>query len=191
MQEDSQIEAEETKTTENAGKRRRIWLYALISVVSIFLLLLIIQVVQSTRRASWQSRAMPDIRVAEREACLSRAEGALQSIGSAQHDYRRSNEPGVYGSFKELQDAGHIAEGYTLSNMIESYSMTWEVNHGPTGRIDEFGIPVRSTFTIIAWPQVADDRWLHTFAITDDQIVREYNPDENDLESVRKWNPIP
>ena len=126
----------------------------------------------------------------QRYVVLSRAKGTLRSISSAQLHYQEENENKSYGSFQDLVRAGEISEGYTLGNMIEKYSMTWEVNNVSTAPTEEFPTGVRKTFTIIAWPNY-ETYLLSTFAITEDQVVRVYNPGEgNELDDVKTWDPI-
>jgi hypothetical protein len=48
-----------------------------------------------------------------------------------------------------------------------------------------------NTFTIIAFPNPGTPKHLDTFAITEDQIVRIYDPDNgNKFESVKTWDPL-
>jgi hypothetical protein len=119
----------------------------------------------------------------------SRAKGILRSIGSAELAYQQSNEMKVYGSFDALQSVGDIAEGYTLENMIEDYTMTWEVSNVSTAPTEMIDIADNS-FTVIAWPEYRT-MLLRTFAITEDQVVRVYTPaNDNELDDVKTWDPI-
>ena len=119
----------------------------------------------------------------------SRVKGTLRSIGSAQLAYQSSNNAKVYGSFDALQSVGDIAEGYTLENMIEEYYMTWEVDDVSTVPMEWVDI-ADNKFTVIAWPEY-QSLLLRTFAITEDQVVRFYNPDnDNELDDVKTWDPI-
>jgi len=96
-----------------------------------------------------------------------------------------------FGSFEALKRELFIAEGYTLGNMIENYSMSWEVNNVSTVATEELPVGAISAFTIIAWPRRTGPRYLHTFAVIDDQQVRVYNPENgNDLSRVKTWDPI-
>jgi len=118
----------------------------------------------------------------------SRAKGTLRSIGSAQLAYQNSNNARFYGSFDALQNVGDIAEGYTLEDMIEDYDMTWEVDNVSTASTEMIDIADNS-FTVIAWPEY-QTMLLRTFAITEDQVVRFYNPDnDNELGDVKTWDP--
>ncbi len=144
----------------------------------------------SSRRPAWESRA----------------KSTICSVGSSQLGYQNTNNDKLYGSFNALQRDLYIAEGYTLDNMIGSYSMTWEVHNISTVPTERTLIGAMNTFTIIAWPQsrnraFTEDRAarvysskvraLSTFAITEDQTVRVYNPEnDNELENVKTWDPI-
>jgi hypothetical protein len=122
--------------------------------------------------------------MSSREAAwLSRAKGTLKSIGSAELAYREANSRHVYGSFDALQKSKDIAQGYTLGNMIENYPMTWRAVNTP-GAV--------SNFTVIAWPRNSSPGYLDTFGITEDQIVRIFNPTnkKNQVEDVKTWDPI-
>jgi len=119
-----------------------------------------------------------------------RAKSTLRSIGSAQISYRNSNYKHVYGSLEDLQYVGEVADGYSLANMIENYSLSWEVSNIPISTIDDAPTDFDSTFTIIAYPRDLRPGFLATFAITEDQILREYDPRDNELDAVRSWDPI-
>ena len=122
---------------------------------------------------------------------MSRAKGTLRSIGSVESVYQSDNRERQYGTFEALKISQDLAEGYTLGNMIDNYSMTWRVNYTPTTVSEEFPSGIMSSFTVIAWPQ--NKRWgdISTFAVTEDQVVRVFNPKkENKLDSVKTWDPI-
>lgn len=138
--------------------------------------------------------AIPQLLNARRAAWMSRAKGTLRSIGSAQLAYQSSNNNKVYGSFYALQDVGDIADGYSLANMIENYSMSWDVRV-PYGDLREGTIAggiSDNAFTVIAFPRDLREGFLMTFAITEDQVVRVFNEDEPDnvWGSVHTWDPI-
>jgi type II secretory pathway pseudopilin PulG len=124
--------------------------------------------------------AIPQLLNARRAAWESRAKGALSSIGSSQLAYQGTNYEHLYGTFDALKEDMYIAEGYTLSNMIENYSMRWTCTNP------------HNSFRVIAFPQDTRPGYLRTFAITEDQIVRVYNPrnSENQWNSVITWDPI-
>src|SRR3972149_8848758 len=122
--------------------------------------------------------AIPSLLNARRAAWQSRAKGTLRSIGSSQLAYQGTNNQKFYGSFKALKDDLYIATGYSLGNMIENYSMSWEVEnpYGGTGGPIGPGIG-QNTFTVIAYPRDTRPGFLNTFAVTEDQAVRVFNPD--------------
>jgi hypothetical protein len=120
--------------------------------------------------------------------------GTLRSCVSTELAFQGSTEDHHYGSFDELRNTLYIPEGYTQGNMIEQYSITWETSNISTAVSEDYPFGLIGSFTIVAWPVPYPNRHtkcLMTFAITEDQIVRVYNPDnENDLSSVKSWDPI-
>ncbi len=138
--------------------------------------------------------AIPALLNARRAAWQSRAKGTLRSIGSSQLAYQGTNNNKKYGTFDALKKDLYIAEGYTLANMIENYSMSWEVSNpyqGTSGGVDQGGIG-SNKFTVIAYPRDTRPGFLNTFAVADDQVVRVFNPGNtsNRWESVTTWDPI-
>jgi len=135
--------------------------------------------------------AIPQLLNARRAAWESRAKSTLRSSGSSQLAYQGTNNEKFYGTFQALKDDLYIAEGYTLGNMIENYSLTWEITrvedvYGALGA----GIG-NNKFTIIAYPRDTRPGFLNTFGITEDQTVRVYRPDHgNVFESITTWDPI-
>jgi hypothetical protein len=130
--------------------------------------------------------SVPQLLCSRRAAWASRAKGTLRSIGSSELAYKSGNRAKRYGSFQALQKSDDIAEGYTLGNMIENYSMTWEAETVSTVEGE------KSTFTVIAWPEERRNRTLLTFAVTEDTLVRVYNPKnpDNHPGEVKSWDPI-
>jgi len=125
------------------------------------------------------------------EAWMSRAKGTLRSIGSSQLSYQESNDGKLYGSFEALKKDMLIAEGYTENNMIENYSMCWQINNISTATSEQFPQGFMSTFTVIAFPRDEVKGYLKTFAITDDRKVRVYDPKwGNRYENIKTWDPI-
>jgi prepilin-type N-terminal cleavage/methylation domain-containing protein len=137
--------------------------------------------------------AIPQLLNARRAAWMSRAKGTLRSIGSAELAYQSGNNKKAYGSFDALQTSQDIAKGYTLSNMIENYSMSWTVTNpnSNTGSLTGMGIG-SNKFTVIAWPRDTRTGFLNTFAINEEQVVRVYDPTTVgvSLGSVSTWDPI-
>jgi hypothetical protein len=142
-----------------------------ITVLVILMVLFLIPMPMSSRRAAW----------------MSRAKGTLRSTGSSQLAYQGTNNAKDFGSFQAMKDTLYIAEGYNLGNMIENYSMTWAVHNSP-GNLDmDSGYYGISGFTIVAYPRDSYPGYLLTFGVTEDQIVREYNP-ENTAEGLNEFN---
>jgi hypothetical protein len=107
--------------------------------------------------------------------------------------YQGTNNDKFYGSFGALKNDYYIADGYSLGNMIENYSMSWTVSQSIQDSEGQGGGIGQNTFTIIAWPRDTRPGYLQTFAVTDDQVVRVYNPDpaaNNQLDAVHTWDPI-
>jgi len=174
MPEDTQNESVEIKPADISKRKRNCCCWSIFVVVALVLFIYIgITSLLGPRRAAW----------------MSRAKRTLRSMSCAQLNYQETNENGKYGSFQDLVRAGEIREGYTLGNMIENYSMTWEVNFS-TAASEEFPTSTVSTFQIIAYPRDTRPGYLFTFAITEDQIVRVYSPDDKDFSDIRTWDPI-
>ncbi len=138
--------------------------------------------------------AIPNQLGSRRVAWNSRAKGTLRSLGSSQLAYQGTNNEKVYGTYEAMKKDLYIHKDYTLGNMITAYSMTWEVatvsTVGPEGEIINAGC----RFEMVAYPTVPNNRFetdLYTFAITEDQIVRRFSPNNgNDPYDVRTWDPI-
>ena len=143
--------------------------------------------------------AIPALLNARRAAWQSRAKGTLRSIGSSQLAYQGTNNKKFYGSFKALKDDLYIATGYSLGNMIENYSMSWKSASSVANAEGQGGGIGQNTFTIVAYPRDTRPGYLLTFGVSDDQVVRVYNPgsldspnDYNGIEDpkVQTWDPI-
>ena len=136
--------------------------------------------------------AIPALLNARRAAWQSRAKGTLRAIGSSQLAYAGTNNNKHYGTFGALKTDLYIAKGYSLGNMIENYSMSWTVTnpYGGVNSSDQYGI-ASNTFTVIAYPRDTRPGYLSTFAVTEDQVVRVFNPEEGDVfDAVTSWDPI-
>jgi len=139
--------------------------------------------------------AIPSLLNARRAAWQSRAKGTLRSIGSSQLAYQGTNNEKFYGSFTALKDDLYIAEGYSLGNMIENYSMTWTASQQSTTGGLGGGIG-QNSFTIVAYPRDTRPGYLLTFGVSDDQVVRVYNPTNGntwngfDDPTIGNWDPI-
>ncbi len=133
-------------------------------------------------------------------AYQSRAKGTLRSISSAQIAYRSTNEENEFGSFDALHDDFYIADGYNLENMIEGYTMTWNISNISTVSGEVIPAGVMNSFTIVAYPLDTRPGYLNTFGVTEDRVVRVYNPEESidnrnqyygpNNPMVKTWDPI-
>ena len=135
--------------------------------------------------------AIPSLLNARRAAWMSRAKGTLRSIGSSQLAYQGTNNNKVYGTFQALKDDLYIADGYSLGNMIENYSMSWTATNPGTGT-GGLGAGIgNNKFTVIAFPRDTRTGFLQSFCVMDDQVVRVFTPDDgNVFDSPSTWNPI-
>ena len=143
--------------------------------------------------------AIPALLNARRAAWQSRAKGTLRSIGSSQLAYQGTNNDKFYGTFTALKDDLYIADGYSLGNMIENYSMAWTATQAITSGGLGAGIG-QNSFTIVAYPRDAREGYLNTFGVTEDQVVRVFNPSNDDGvhnqftdmfdPRVQTWDPI-
>ena len=140
--------------------------------------------------------AIPSLLNARRAAWQSRAKGTLRSIGSSQLAYQGTNNEKFYGTFDALKDDLYIAEGYSLGNMIENYSMAWTASNPSTGT-GGLGAGIgNNNFTVVAYPRDTRPGYLNTFGVTEDQVVRVYNPSNGNLftdmydPNVSTWDPI-
>jgi len=134
--------------------------------------------------------AIPQLLNARRAAWMSRAKGSLRSIGSSQLAYQGTNNAKFYGTFQALQKTMYIASGYNMSNMIENYSMSWTVSN-PSGGTGMAGIG-NNRFTVIAFPRDTRPGFLNTFGVTEDQVVRVWDPTTPGAlwNSLSSWDPI-
>jgi hypothetical protein len=116
----------------------------------------------------------------------------LRQIGSAQLAYQAINNWKDYGSFENLQENGGVPKEMSEENFLPNYYLAWRVrtNHYPS--VIACCPPDRS-FTIVAYP--LEPRRLRTFAITEDQMIRVYDPIKSDdpkgvhtWEIAQRWN---
>jgi len=98
------------------------------------------------------------------------AQKKLRTIGSVMAAYALSQEEGNYADFQDLKDARFITRDVTLSSIIVDYSLVFQTTD--SGDSESSGL-----YTIIAYPRPerSQDR-LSTFAITEDNVVRVYEP---------------
>ncbi len=126
-----------------------------------------------------------------RAAQESYVKGALIHIGSMQSNFRDSNDMQAYGSFEDFNDNNKFGEGAALANIIENYTLTWDVHNVSTAMTEGISSGIANSFTVIAYPLTAKRAGLHTFAITEEQVVRIYNPEnDNNPKSIDTWDPI-
>ncbi len=133
----------------------------------------------------------------------SRAKGTLRAFGSSQLAYQGTNDDHSFGTCEDLQRSLNIAPGYGRNTMIENYMTEWtayasepvieEEDDGEIEFADRMDVEPDEhepydRFTIIARPR---DEKYHTYGITEDQVVRVFNPDNgNDPDDVKTWDPI-
>ena len=142
---------------EKKGCKRSCLISCIIFVLIFFVLAYIsLPSILGVRRAQWQTRP----------------KGTLRSIGSSQAAF--FDQYGTYGSFEELVNAGYIPDGTTLDNWVELYRLDWENNGSQPGFKG-------GTFTVVAYPRDLRPGYLLTFGVSEDQIVRVYNPDNTDV----------
>lgn len=124
----------------------------------------------------------------------------LRHIGACQLAYQGTNIYKVYGSLKNLQEGNFIEDKYTLYTLIKKYELEWDF-YADTATVDQWrhnelwlsGDGFGNTFTIVAYPR-AYPVPLHTFAISEDQLIRVCNPENNnpyngrDDPMVQSWD---
>jgi len=136
---------------------------------------------------------VPKILNARRDIREKETISQLQSIGSSQTAYRSTNNNKLYGTFSTLKKQGYVPGEATPGDMIEQYSLSWFVSDMPatTDSTDAGGRSYPGRFTVIAFPLDGGFDNLSTFGISEDMVVRVYNPDNNnDVDDVRTWDPI-
>jgi len=161
---------------EKKGRMRSCLISCIIFVLIFFVLAYIsLPSILGVRRAQWQVRT----------------KGTLRSIGSSQAAF--FDQFGTYGSFEELVNASYIPDDITLDNWVGNYRLVLE-NNAPQPGFEH------GTFTVVAYPRDMRPGYLLTFGVSDDQIVRVYNPDDktggcNQYNGptdpmVQTWDPI-
>jgi len=134
--------------------------------------------------------AIPQLLNAKRSAWETRAKSTLKLIGTSQLAYQSTNSSENFGSFNALLSNEYIAKGYRPSNIIDNYSLYWEVN---TLSIisPEDAIQHLNTFTVVAFPIDTRNKQLATYAVREDQVVRVFNPEQGDkFDLIYTWDPI-
>jgi hypothetical protein len=111
---------------------------------------------------------------------MQEAKRALKTIASAELQYQKTDPSHNYGSFQMLVEPKDLVNGLTLGRSVEGYSLAL---------IPESG--VAESFTIYAMPYDTRPGFLSTFAVLDDQLVREYTPYKgNSPFDVGSWEPV-
>jgi len=129
--------------------------------------------------------------IATRQPVERRAAAILRVIGCAQLAFQGASNDRFYGSFEDLKLTRYISQDETAGSMIEGYTLAWSIrNH--VEPFSDFGTDgLANSFTIVAYPRSDRFHLLRTFAITDDQVLRVYNPvGGNVLTSVTSWDPV-
>jgi hypothetical protein len=129
-----------------------------------------------------------------REPWMSRAKGPLRAAESPKIDYQEMDNEKLYALYRTLQGSNNTGEDNTQVNMIENYSMDWEVNFISTiSTVSTEGLPTGTIdmFTIRAYPRDARPGILMTFGIGEDQTMRVYKPDnDDDPYNINSWDPV-
>lgn len=118
----------------------------------------------------------------------------LREIGHAQYEHSSHDEQRYYGTFEELQDKGYLHPSFTTGAAIEGYKLEWDIRYHNIPL--NLGTSGQNQFTIVAYPVLTYSPALQTFGITDDHVIRVYNPENNnpfvsrDDPHVRSWDPI-
>ncbi len=140
---------------------------------------------------------IPQILNARRSAWESRAKGTLRSFGSTQLAFQGTTEDKHYGTWDELQEAEYLAAGYTKENIVDNYVLWTSVDDSPYYDHNT-DTHYNATFTVVAFPRDTMPGYLSTFAIREDQVLREYNSstpyalpwgEANDF-GAKSWEPI-
>lgn len=119
----------------------------------------------------------------------------LREIGLAQLAYQGLNNEKHYGSFANLQKQNPEFLNHTLTDFVNGYDFVWQLGNAPSYPLG-YGSNGFSSFTITAFPDYNPRLSLRTFGISEDQLVRIYNPDNNNEfvsrsdPHVRTWDPI-
>ena len=123
----------------------------------------------------------------------------LRQIGECQLAYQGTNIYKVYGSLKNLQEGNFIEDKYTSYTFIKKYELEWEFYLDTATAEFQSEHPMiysgdgYNTFAVVAYPR-AFPKPLRTFAITEDQSLRVYNPangnsyNNRDDPMVKTWD---
>ena len=147
--------------------------------------------------ATSSTGCIPQILNARRSAWESRAKATLRAYGSTQLAFQNTTEDYHYGTWEELKEAEYIADGYSKKNIIDNYILWTSVDDAPyyDSNTDTH---YHATFTVVAFPRDNRPGYLSTFAIREDQVVREYDPSTPNVSAwgsaddfgAKSWEPI-
>jgi len=113
------------------------------------------------------------------------AQRRLRTIGSIMASYSLSQPRGDYTDFQGLKDAHWISDDLTQTNLVMDYSLVFK-----TVKASDMGTP--ASYAVIAYPKPeASAGNLSTFAITEDNVIRVYNPHHGvDPNDPHTWDPV-
>lgn len=162
------LQAEQPPQINWSGPKERFFI-ALCLIIIIFTPTLCLIGWMNVRGTSWEASAIQ----------------ALESISDAQLSYRENNETRCYGSLEDLQNDEYIDKNFNLSNLVENYTLKWGVTNTSTVEEDIH------RFTVVAIPKDNRPGFLKTFGITDERVVRTFNPFNNNvLTRITTWDPV-
>lgn len=113
----------------------------------------------------------------------------LETLSISQERYKDWNPEGTYGTLEALQEAHHDYPATTIDDLSDSFTISCFVRNVDVEPDESFPNGIISSFTIYAHP--TGKYHLRTFAITQDQVVRIFDPDEGcDPENPDTWKPV-
>jgi hypothetical protein len=151
--------------------------------------LIVIAVIFNIADAPWR----------EKRRLESNCRNRLRELGSAQMSYQGTNYMKYYGSFQALKINGYFGSGNGLDTLIEGYNLGWYVNNYiyPPNFNPVWGDGLeKNKFTIVAYPRIIQPPELRTFGISQDQVLRVYNPENGnpfisrDDTHIQSWDPV-
>jgi hypothetical protein len=174
-QEDKEQEQKDQEQEESIASRG--WVKAVFTIASALLVILIV--------GNFNAKAV--YRRIEKDTVRK-----LRTFGTAELAYHDRHYKHSYGSFIALQKSECLPGNETLRNTIPYYFVTWATEDyaaqdrrqrlHPGAIWESWG----SSFTIIAYPY--NPARLHTFAITEEQNIREFSPEKGDkVDAVNTW----
>jgi hypothetical protein len=149
-------------------------------------LLVVISVIFRIADSPWNNRRRLE----------SNARNKLRELGSAQLAYQALNNHKYYGSLQALQDTSCVDKSATLNSLIEGYEVGWDFFNYHDNPSVLVAFMRNTAFTIVAYPTNLSRPLLRTFGISEDQILRIYNPENSNPfinrndPHVQSWDPI-